>query len=163
MGNKNPAPARIQATPEATPMPRVAPADCTMLECLKSDSNGTYGYAMLTGYYRQYNGTQWEWNNAPATCDSIIPTGGSQTLIDDFVALIKKGNLLNKEIDGKLHININLADLTNAEKALLKQSSEDNPVELYVMRPVPPGRGASTCESYLTILKVSPKPELPEQ
>lgn len=163
-GSSNPATARTRLTPSATPpIPQAEPVDCTMLECLKSDNDGAYGYAMLTGYYRQYDATQWEWNTVQTTCDSIVPTGGSQTLISDFEHLITIGNTLNKKIDGKLHINIRLSDLTNAEKTLLQQSSEDRPVRLYVVRPVPPRRGASPCDSLLTILKVSPKPTLPEQ
>lgn len=78
------------------------PVECGDYECLISDAEGVYGYARISGYYRQYDGTEWEWNNAPVTCDSIIPTGGSEKLLADFENLIKMGNLLNKKIDGEI-------------------------------------------------------------
>ncbi len=149
-------PAELPRVPSPTAAAAALTDDiyCTETECLISDRSGTYGYSEINGYYRSYDGTQWEWNNTPVTCHGFIPADGRSGLLDDFRRLIESGNTLNKVIGGQMHINIRPDDLSPADRVALLQSTQDSPVTIRVLRPVPPGRGASTCESYLRILGI---------
>lgn len=128
--------------------------ECGKKECLMKYDNNYYGFAVLQGYYKQYDGTKWEWGNQQVTCDSLLPTGGSEKLITEFKEFIEAGNTINKIIDGNLLINIDLSELTSAERTLLEQSSLSKPVEIGIVTRFSGGRGVSTCYSFFDIVSV---------
>lgn len=127
---------------------------CNKQECLFKSGEDLVGFASLQGYYKKYDGTKWEWGNQQVSCDSLVTTGGSEKLINEFKKSIESGNTLNKIIDDELLININLSNLTSTEKALIEQSSPTNPVEIGVIRELQAGRGVSTCYSLFGIISV---------
>lgn len=124
-------------------------------ECLFKQGSGYYGYATLEGYYKKYDGTQWEWSNRKVDCDSLVTTGGSEELINEFKNSAQRGNTLNKFIDDKFHININLTELSLENKTLIQKSSPDRPIEIGVIRRFGLDGGApTTCYSLVDIISV---------
>ena len=127
---------------------------CSSKECLFANDEKTIeGYAKLKGYYHKYESDNF---GTLMVCDSLIVTGGSQALIDNFTYLIDEGNSLNKiDKNGNLLVNIKSNELSPIITQKIKSSNINNQIELDVIRKTPEGRGASTCTSFIEILSVN--------
>lgn len=129
---------------------------CNKNECLYKFESSYLGYATLKGYYQQYDGTEWEWGRQEAICDSLVVTDGTDVLIEEFENDARNKNNLNKFIDGKFYVNLNLTDLTSDQKNAILESSPNNPIEIGVIRKFMAGAGVSTCYSLVDIIFVKP-------
>ena len=127
---------------------------CTEQDCLyyNSETGATEGFAVLKGYYKEYNEKAW---GTGSTCDSLVVTGGSDELINNFKDLISMGNSVNRyDENNNLLINLDMTKLDLALKQKMLLSSVLNPVELGVLRETGAGRDAPVCGSFIKILYV---------
>lgn len=139
---------------ESTSMQNPENTTCHKEECL-FNVNGSYlGFAILKGYYKKYDAT--DWGNQKVSCDSLLTTDGNEKLINEFRKSSESGNALNKIIEGQLLINIDLSDLSATDKSLIEQSSLEKQVEIGVIRRFEGGMGVSTCYSLVDIISVKP-------
>jgi hypothetical protein len=141
--------------PDGSSVGRVPPS-CEFDKCpevAQDDQNAKQ--SILNGYYKKYDGTQWEWDNRQVMCDSLVTNGGSEELIAEFRSKAESGNTLNKIIDNNFLINIDFSTLSSEEKILVEESSASKPIELTVARKVERAGGAgSTCHSLVDIISV---------
>lgn len=126
---------------------------CSSEECLFINEDTPEGYAKIEGYYHEYNFDDW---GTPVICKGFIVTSGSETLIANFNKNIDNGNMINKRIDGKLIVNLDLSELDSKIVNLITSSNMNNQIRLGVLRISPQGRGVSTCSSVLGILTAKP-------
>ncbi len=106
----------------------------------------------IKGYYFSYEADDW---GTPTTCNGFVVTDGDEKFISDTNKLIAEGNLLNKNIKGKLVVNVNIDGVENNIKTSIKKSSEKNQVELSIVKEDLGARGTSTCTSLLKIVAVN--------
>ncbi|MBI2029807.1 hypothetical protein HYT02_05300 [Candidatus Gottesmanbacteria bacterium] len=131
-------------------------AGCNGDECLfqgNPEVGAVEGYGHLRGYFYLLDDVD---HNGPVVCDTLVVTDGSQPLIDDLKAWVKRGNTINTINENEqLVANIYLDNLNLTDQQLITNSTSDNPVDLSVIRKTPEGRGAPACESFLDIIKVN--------
>jgi len=117
----------------------------------------------LTGYYSTYDKTMYTFDYDPArdsqpattTCSAITVTGGDTNFIQAYKNMIIGGNSVNRlDANGNLVLNINLTDLTGAQKDLLLKLSSQKPLNLSVKARELVGRDAMYCESFIRIISV---------
>jgi hypothetical protein len=126
---------------------------CDRNECLFKGPESLVGYAVLEGYYTTADRV--DWGDVSVKCDVLTVTGGSKSLISDFIDWVKSGNAVNR-LDSKqnLLLNIFLDNLSDQERLKIKKSSPANPVVLRVIRTIPQGRAAGSCFSFVDIITV---------
>ena len=109
----------------------------------------------MEGYYVARSGRgDWENHNNEYTCDTFV-IKSSGPLADYFLNMITQGNTVNvKDPQGNLMLNIELGNLSAADKAALKNSNPQNLIKLVVQKKVQVGKGVDMCFSFLNIVKV---------
>ena len=123
---------------------------CSSHSCLFVKEGAPAGYAKLVGHYLEYDSI--DWGDTPVRCTGFMVTDGNETLINHFNDWINKGNVLHKIIDEKLVVNIDVDNLDESLKNQIISSTENNPIELGVIRITSPNRGASTCENIIEVI-----------
>ena len=132
---------------------KISTIKCTLDECLTSISNDDiYGTANISGYYVSSIKKVFD---KKSTCDEFVITGGSLRLKEYFSDLVKAGNTVNRlDAEDKPVININLSNLTVAERGRLIRSTVNHSVAITVLKRTEAGAEASTCFSFVDILRV---------
>jgi hypothetical protein len=132
------------------------PTDCHKNECLfVSPSVPDYpvGIATVRGYYTQAERTAF---SDTKLCDSLVIVGGSQVLINSYLSLIEAGNSVNSKNElNQPIISLDLNGVEARDKQRILASSADQPVEMLLLSPIPPGRSAPACYSPVEIVKVN--------
>lgn len=144
---------RHKTTSNTANSPAINPIQTKEPEATKSSYTQDSQFK-LQGYYKEYDGTKWEWNNDHVICKSLLVTGGSQDLINDFEKNIEEGNTLNKKINGQLLVNIDPQSLSAIDKQILEKSTPETPIELSVKKWQGGGRSVSTCFSIVEITSI---------
>ncbi len=128
--------------------------DCVKEQCLfykQQDPIYPVGTATLNGYYTRIEKFYYEGDSAE--CDSFVIIDGSQALISSFKNLVEIGNSINSINDsGQLIVSLDFENLVDKEKIL--ETSQEHPVELFVLIPVPLGTEGATCHSPVEIIEV---------
>ncbi|KKU11732.1 MAG: hypothetical protein UX16_C0006G0012 [Parcubacteria group bacterium GW2011_GWB1_45_7] len=107
----------------------------------------------LSGYYIQEEEIAWD---EATLCDNLIVTDGFEKLLGFYEYLIESGNTVDsKDSFGRLVVTLNLDNLTDTQKDLIKNSSADAPVDLTVRVKTPNGGGAPACYSFVEVLEVT--------
>jgi hypothetical protein len=128
--------------------------NCNSEKCLFQGEDAIEGYGYFEGYYSPYRTTFFD-NPNVILCDAITVTGGTKELIDDLIDWVRKKNALNRLNERQqLVLTISLANLSNLEKRLIKNSSPQNKIKLKAIRNTPQGRGAAPCEGTVDIIGV---------
>jgi hypothetical protein len=127
---------------------------CSSNSCLFKGSSAVEGFGTIKGYYTTIDRV--DWGDTNVTCEVIVVTGGSKLLIDDFYEKIENGNRINTlNHNNELLLNINVED--NEQGELIKNSTQEDQVELKVVRSSPLGRSVSVCYSFVDIITVNSK------
>jgi hypothetical protein len=134
---------------------------CTKDDCLFKTDVNLEGLATIKGYYKEYEAE--DWDKSMITCHGFVVTDGNQTLIKHIEDRIKLGNKLNKIIDDKLVINLPLAKIKDTDLIKkVRESNENDEIELRVVRLSPIGKGESTCSSFIDIVTAKKFEATPE-
>lgn len=122
------------------------------VQLTQKDNGATESTMKIKGYYFLYEADDW---GTPTTCNGFVITGGDEKFISDTNKLIAEGNLLNKNIKGKLIVNVNIDGVEDNIKTSVEKSREKNQVELSIVKEDLGARGTSTCTSLFTIVAVN--------
>jgi hypothetical protein len=164
-----PTPASLPTTISPTVVPSVAQTtgvckstnyclqtDCRKDECLFASPAEPYypvGIATVRGYYAKVERTSFR---KTKLCDSFVIIGGSQVLINSYLSLIEAGNSVNSKNElNQPIISLELRQVEAEDRQKILASSQDNPIEVLLLSPIPPGRSAPVCYSSAEIIKVN--------
>lgn len=135
---------------------RLLDEECSSETCLftKDTENVLHtveGFAKLKGYYETETR---DYFDKEFSCDTLVVTGGSQSLIDHFTSWIRIGNTVNSlDKEGNVVLNLDLTEISSLDNSKIKASNPNNEVELSVIRRMSEDRGAAPCESFVNIIK----------
>ncbi len=105
---------------------------------------------VFKGYYerlREDRGSQ--------TCNTLVVVGGHEGLITYFKALVTYGNSVNTiNKDGNLQINLPWSEMPESDRSRILASTPNQPVQIELKKKIPEGKGASTCFSFLSFVRV---------
>lgn len=107
---------------------------CNTDQCLfiHPKYNNVYGVGYLTGYYTEYLD---KFFGDEKSCDSFTITDGNQELISTVIDMVDSGNAIyHKNELGQPIINFSLTHLSEDQKNIFLNSTEDNPVEVIVSK-----------------------------
>ena len=112
-----------------------------------------FGLAKLTGHFGIFERLGME--DVPQQCDSFIVQAAPEELLEKYWSLLEMGNSVNRmNEDGNLIMNIRLDPLTEGEQELIRNSTAERPVSIFVYIRPPTETGIGTCSSMMRVLRV---------
>ncbi len=140
------------------PSYQLVSTSCNTEGCLfrdKTDPNKRdllRGIATIKGYYVRVEDASW---GETKICDAFVAIGGSQELIQSFIALVDAGNTINSKNElNQPIVKLDFHRVSAADKRRISASTQATPIEMIVLWPEQGAYGAPACFSFVEILKV---------